>query len=327
MLHKFEIANEIDWVELDAYPDRTIFQTKAWLHFVAEAQGAEPVILRVTCGSERVGYYTGLSVRKFGLKILGSPFPGWTTSYMGFNLSPETSRAEVASAFIRFAHRELGVAHLELMDRRLPLEDAEHHRWKHRVFRNFEIDLTLSEEDLFAQLKGACRTSIRKSQREGVTIEIANDPAFADDYYAQLTDVFNKQGLAPTYGIERVRLLMKHLLPTGNLLLLRARDPHGDCVATGIYPAFNDSMYFWGGASWRKYQILQPNEPLHWFAMCYWKERGKARCDMGGGGEYKRKYGGHEIAVPYIRSSRYPGLETARNLAQRLQALRQKSKT
>lgn len=34
-----------------------------------------------------VGYFTGMIVRKIGLRILGSPFPGWSTDYMGLSLS------------------------------------------------------------------------------------------------------------------------------------------------------------------------------------------------------------------------------------------------
>ena len=80
-------------------------------------------------------------------------------------------------------------------------------------------------------------------------VEEAQDLAFADDYYAQLKDVFAKQSLVPTYEVERVRELIKNLLPTGMLLLLRARDQEGNCIATGIFPAMNKTMYFRGGAS------------------------------------------------------------------------------
>ena len=71
----------------------------------------------------------------------------------------------------------------------------------------------------------SCRYAIRKSARMGVTIEEVHDEAFADDYYAQLQNVFAKQSLAPTYDKRRVQLLLKHVLPTGNILLLRAAIP------------------------------------------------------------------------------------------------------
>ena len=170
----------------------------------------------------------------------------------------------------------------------------------------------------------ACRRCIRKAQKSGITIEQATDNGFVHDYYRQLLDVFAKQGLTPTYSEARVRALVKHLLPTGRLLLLRARNADGDCVATGIFPAANDFMYFWGGASFRTGQIDRPNEAIQWAAMKFWKAAGMRSYDMGGGGGYKRKYGGREIRGAWIRKSRYRILEPLRNSAQLAKRLQQR---
>jgi CelD/BcsL family acetyltransferase involved in cellulose biosynthesis len=173
-------------------------------------------------------------------------------------------------------------------------------------------------------MTSACRRCIRKAEKEGVTIEEADDLAFADDYYAQLQDVFAKQSLVPSYGVERVRELIRNLQPTGRLLLLRATKPGGKCIATGIFPALNDTMYFWGGASWRSDQILRPNEAIMWYAMRYWKQRGVTTCDLGGGAEYKRKYGPSEVSRPLFRRSRFRWVGAARNLAKRAFRARQR---
>jgi len=313
-----------DWLELDSYPDRTVFQTSAWLDFVSEAQGAAPVILRIGNEDETVGYFTGLIIRKYGVRILGSPFPGWTTSYQGFNLKDDSYIEKAIPAVMRFAFAEMKCAHVELMDRRMSCEQADRLGLEYRWFTNFLIDMSMSEHELFASLKGSVRTSIRKAEKSGVVVEAADDDAFAEEYYAQLTEVFAKQSLVPTYGINRVKSLIKHLLPTGNLLLVRARTAEGESAATAIYPAFNGTMYFWGGASWRKHQILQPNEAVHWFAMKYWKERGMTACDMGGGGEYKRKYGGVEFQVPWMRKSKNPMFAMLRSTAQKAQSMKQR---
>ena len=166
------------------------------------------------------------------------------------------------------------------------------------------MDLRPSEEEIWAGMKSSCRTAIRKAERSGVVIEEASDIEFADDYYAQLEDVFAKQSLVPPYDVERIRELIRHVHPTGRLLLLRARNPEGDCIATGIFPAMSRSMHFLVGASWRDQQRLCPNEPLMWHAIKYWKGRGVRACDLGGYMSYKRKWGGHEVRVPFLRKSR-----------------------
>lgn len=182
-----------------------------------------------------------------------------------------------------------------------------------RTYHGFEIDLGLEEDELFSRMKAVCRTCIRKARKSGVVIEEARDSeSFADEYYAQLRDVFGKQELVPTYDLGRVRALIKWLNPTGNLLLLQARDTSGKCIATGIFPALHQRAFFWGAASFRSEQILRPNELLMWHAILYWKRRAIRFFDMGGSGEYKRKYGCNEIAVPWLRSSRYSVLSQLR---------------
>ena len=321
---EFEIVDEVNWHKLDKLTDRTVFQTEAWTNFVARTQNATRIVARLHERGLTMGYFTGLVVRKWGLRILGSPFPGWTTAYMGFNLMSGVSHRVALEALPRFVFGKLKCVHFELMDRYLTIQDSDEAGYDRRVFSGFEIDLSQTERRLFGNFTSATRRCIRKAEKSGVVIEEAHDKAFAGDYYAQLEEVFGKQGLIPTYTRERVDMLISEVHPTDRLLLVRACEPGGRCIATGIFPAMNQTMYFWGGASWRQFQILRPNEMIQWYAMKYWKSRGITRYDMGGGGEYKRKYGGSDITVPWIRRSRYPLLSSMRNFAQRLVSHRQR---
>jgi CelD/BcsL family acetyltransferase involved in cellulose biosynthesis len=313
----------VDWAELDRFGDRYVTQTREWIEFVAETQSAEPVVAEVRAGGEVAGYFTGLVVRKFGIPILGSPFPGWSTAYMGFNLREGVSRREALAAVPRFAFESLGCMHVELKDRFISQTDSEGLGFDFSPTLTYEIDLRRSEDELWARFSSACRRAIRKSEKEGVVVEEATDDAFAAEYYDQLRDVFAKQSSVPTYDLARVQALVRHLLPTGRLLLLRARDPDGTCIATAIFPAHNGTAFFWGGASYRQFQILRPNEAVFWYAMRYWKERGMTVLDTGGGGEYKRKYGVTELRVPHLRQSRFRALSVLRNWSQRAVGIRQ----
>jgi CelD/BcsL family acetyltransferase involved in cellulose biosynthesis len=121
---------------------------------------------------------------------------------------------------------------------------------------------------------------------------------------------------------------MHYLLPERKVLPLQAIDPEGNCIASMLTVASNDTAFLWGSTSWRRFQYLRPNELLMWSSIQHWKSRGIRKFDMGGGGEYKRKYGGYEISVPWLRASKYAGLESLRATAvqavrfqQRLRAL------
>jgi hypothetical protein len=75
-------AQSADWKRLDCFADRTVFQTREWLQFIAESQLAVPVLAELRESSDVQGYFTGLTFSKFGMKVLGSSFPGWTTPYI-----------------------------------------------------------------------------------------------------------------------------------------------------------------------------------------------------------------------------------------------------
>ncbi|MBV8673059.1 MAG: GNAT family N-acetyltransferase [Acidobacteriaceae bacterium] len=299
---------------LQQFPDRTIYQSLAWLDFLSETQRGEIVIAALHESNSVLGYFTGMIIQRFGLRILGSPFPGWTTAYMGLVLKPEVPRMVALEALQRFAFFDLRCAHLEIMDRKVSTS-AVSDRYLFFDYKSFEIDLSYDEDQLFKNMVHPCRRSIRLATREGVVIQEASDAGFVDEFYGQLTDAFVKDKLVPTYGKGRVLALIRHLQPTGNLLLLRALDPDGRCIATLVSVGMHDRAEVWATASWRPYQHLRPNELLAWHSMRYWKSRSVQFLDFGGAGEYKRKYGAHEISVPWIRISRYPVLDLLRSSA------------
>ena len=285
------VPAEVRWSEIDRYEDRSVFQTREWIAFVSESQNALPVIMELFEDKDVAGYFTGLTFTRFGIKVLGSSFPGWTTPYMGFNLKPGVSRRAALAAVEEMAWNELKCAHIEISDPYFTVEDGERLGFATEFYHSYRSDLRQSEEALLNGMESACRRCIRKAEKSGVVIEESDDLDFAHEYFAQLQDVFAKQGLVPTYDVERVRSLIRNVKPSGNLLLLRARDAGGKCIATGIFPGFNKIAEFWGNASWRASQNLRPNELIHWYAMRYWKRRGAEFYDWGGQGEYKEKYG------------------------------------
>jgi hypothetical protein len=187
----------------------------------------------------------------------------------------------------------------------------------------FYVDLEAPEDTILARMRSTTRNYIRQAARKKLQAEISTDVSFADEYDAQLHEVFLRQGLVPTYGLERVRRLIENLQPTGQLLLLRISAPNGKSVATGIFIGRNRTAVLWGAAFLRAEADLHPNELLHWEAMRHWRARGASRYDMGGSGEYKAKYGG--VATPTFRiyRSRFLFLRLGRAGYQAMFAVRQ----
>jgi lipid II:glycine glycyltransferase (peptidoglycan interpeptide bridge formation enzyme) len=194
--------------------------------------------------------------------------------------------------------------HLELVDAYATPADLEGAPLDWKINQTYMLDLTQSEETLLGRMNNYRRRDIRRAERNGLVVEECHDMNMADDFSSQLKDVFAKQGLVPTFGIERVRALIEHLESTGMLLMLRARNSEGKCIATGIYLGMNEAALYWGGASWREYQGLHPNEMLQWYAMRYWKKRGMKTYNLVGTMDFKARFGGDLVSVPSVSTSR-----------------------
>src|SRR6266516_1463079 len=170
--HKIDFKTA-DWKHLDSYQDRTVFQTREWLQFVSESQNATPVLAELRDGNEVLGYFTGLTFSKFGLKVLGSSFPGWTTHYIGFNLNASISRRAALEALEKFAWDHLKCLHMEISDPHFNFEDAEGLGFKAEFYGSYRTDLTRPEDELFNSMESACRRCVRKAEKSGVKIEEA----------------------------------------------------------------------------------------------------------------------------------------------------------
>jgi hypothetical protein len=308
----------IPWDRLDDYPDRVFSQRPGWLAFLRETQGGEVVVGELRIGGDVHGYVTGLLVRRGGIRILASPMPGMTTPFLGFNLRDPADLPVALRALSSFAFDDLGCLHLEVAQS--PLDQIEP---ADGAFDGYEVqrgqtlvsDLTVSEEELLRRMSQSARRDIRQADKRGLLVAPAAVDGFAERYYDQLRDVFRKQGLKPTYGIERVHQLIENVYPTGDLLLLEARNRAGACAGTGIYAGHGRLAYFWGNASYRTLQCDLPNSAMHWYALRHWKKQRVETFHWAGHSDFKRKHGGTLMDSVSLRQSRYPWVGQLRDAA------------
>ncbi|HEX2808452.1 MAG TPA: GNAT family N-acetyltransferase, partial [Kineosporiaceae bacterium] len=259
---------------VSGYPDAEVFQSAEWLAYLTDTQRAEPVVARIMIDGRVVGHFVGAIVRRFGVRILVSPMPGWATQHMGFLLEDAVDRRAVAEALPDFAFGRLRCMHVELSNRRLTADQMAGSRYRVQTGATYMVDLCGTEDEILARMSSRTRTYVRRAARSGLTAEVATDLGFADEYHAQLTEVFARQGLVPTYSVERVRSLIRELEPSGQLLLLRVRDPDGAVLATGVSVGRNAIAVNWGTACFRAGAALHPNELLWWEMMRTWRNRG-----------------------------------------------------
>jgi CelD/BcsL family acetyltransferase involved in cellulose biosynthesis len=297
---------------LEQREDAEAFHSSAWLAFLAESQGAEPVVAIVRQEGRPVGWFVGAIVRRFGLRILGSPLKGWGTGFMGFLLDEGVDRRAAAEALVRFAFRDLRCVHVELADPRLGPAGMTELGFGIEPAATFMVDLESPEEAVFGRIRRTTRQAIRKEMRRGLRSEVATDLGFADDFHAQLRDVFAHHRLAPPYGVERVRQLVRALQPTGQLLMIRIREPGGRVVGTAIAIVHGRTAVGWGLAWLRDLKDCHPVELLWWEMIRLSRARGAHRFDCAGLGDYKAKYGGVPAPTYRFHRSRSPVLRLGR---------------
>jgi len=272
------------------FDSAVIFHHSAWLDFLDETQRGKNLRFRITRSGRTEGYFVARHIRKGPFSILGSPLPGWTTLHMGPILPGDFDQGAFLMALDRLC-RQLRIDHLEISHPSLDPERMQAHGFRTMVYPTYRIPLHSDLDRMWAELEN--RRSIRRAQREGLTVEEATDPHFVDRYYEQLSEVFAKQQLVPTYPIERVRSLVRHLYPH-HLIALEVR-LGCQSVATGVFPHDAHTVYFWGAASRVRYQPLRSNHLLHWSLMCRAAQRGVRAYDICGVTQFKTKFGGSRV--------------------------------
>lgn len=168
------------------------------------------------------------------------------------------------------------------------------------------IDLTTTHDELLSQMHQKGRYNIKIAQRDGVTVR-PGTPDDIDAFYALLKstsarDVFT---ISPKSHYARFLTNLK-----GSFFLIAEHEKTPVAGFMGVI--WNDTGYYYYGASNHAKRALMAPYLLQWEAMKYCKERGAVRYDLlgiapvGSGPEhawagissFKEKFGGNIIEYP-----------------------------
>lgn len=299
---------------------KSVFTSLEWIDYIREDKNASPIFVRILKNGAFQGYFAGLLFKVGGIKIIGSPFKGWSTCYMGLDVQDATEKIEIIAELKDFLVRKFKCMFIEIADRDISVDEAEARGFHTDALITLELNVDgKTDEELFKLFKTDCRNFIRQFEKRGASLEIAEpNEEFAEQYYEQLIDVFAKQGLIPTYSLKKVKCLLNNMRNTSNVLCLRVRDPDGKPIASSIFFGMNERFYFWGGASLRPYQHYRPNEYMLWYAIRYWRNKGMKVFDMVGERDYKRKFGPEEVSYARMSFSRFPMLILLRDFCEKM---------
>jgi hypothetical protein len=193
---------------------------------------------------------------------------------------------------------------------------------------NFFVDLTRSESELWAAIHPTRRKQVARAERRGLEVRDVVDVGELPAHYALLVRTYRSVGL-PVFDESLFRAAFEGLVPQGLMRVFGAY-ADGRLVGSRMVLAYGDTVHDWFAGSEREAKDLYPNDALVWavlkaFAGGRWK-----RFDFGGAGrpdqpygvrEFKRKFGGEEVAFGTFRTVHRPltyhVLTGARSLARR----------
>lgn len=317
-MYSFEIIDidKVDIQEFNSFPKKTPFTTIPWIQFLSEDKNAVPKIIRITKNSELVGYFTGLIFKKFGINIFGSPFKGWSTNYMGFDLYNYDLIYELLEPTIDFIMKETKCLYMEIVDRNISPERLKANNFQVDIVKNLELKIDKSDEEILKSIKKDCKEFIRQFERRGAYLEeVEPDDEFVEILHTQLCDVFSKQNLVPPYSLNKIKTCVKYLKDTGMMLCLSVKEPEGKTIASYIYIGLNQKCIAWCTSSIREYQRLRPNEYMVWYGIRKFRDMGYNTFDFSGPRSYKYKWKPNEVEYARITVTKYYFLKRMRDIA------------
>ncbi len=294
------------------YETKFLFHESVWLHFLERTQPGRVLRMRIEDKGKTIGYFAGLFVKKGPFKVLGSPLPGTTTEYMGPAAGVDLNQRQFLQALDNFCSMA-GIHDIEMRNPCLDTQIMREFGFEEKQATTLILPLEADLGKMLMKLDKKIRYYVKKGPRDGILVEDIQDSSFINEYYHELVEVFARQGLVPSYNIERVRHLWESLKPN-HIFPIKAIH-NGKTLATGIFVHDDRRLYFWGGASWQHSHHLYPNEPVQWKAITLAIEKGVKDYDMGGGtSHFKAKFGGEKVTIPYYSKCNSPAVRLCRKV-------------
>lgn len=289
-----EITDDAEW---DAMVDQTelgtVYHRSGWLGVLNECTEARihRVALEGPAGLLAI-WPIGL-LRKGPLRIGGSPLPGWNTAYLGplFTDACEDKADAVRRMYTAPPIRKPAFLATRVMDTTADLEPLGFRRTKD--FETYEIDLTEPTETLWGNLKGTCRTQIRKGEKNGLEIREEHDASYLDEFMAMAGGVFAKTNKKPPFSKCFLEQVESRLRARGELLVTSAFQG-SDRIATLMIPHDRRTAMYFAGVSLASRLDLAPNNLLQWKTIMIAKSLGTSSYDFisskGSPGKFKSTF-------------------------------------
>ena len=173
-------------------------------------------------------------------------------------------------------------------------------------YYHHDLSLDVDHEGLFEKFRGSTKRNIKKSVKEGVTVNLSTSFEDVEKFYV-LNCITRKRHGLPPQPFKFFRKIYEHIISTekGFVAIGRWR---GKEVGASIYFHFGDKAIYKYGASDISYQNLRANNLIMWEAIKWYSQNGFKNFSFGrtaveneGLLQFKRGWGVREERIPYYR--------------------------
>ena len=166
----------------------------------------------------------------------------------------------------------------------------------------FILDISKSEEEIFAKLTSKTRYNVNLAAKKGVVIYENSTSEGMEQYIKILKETTSRQGFY-AHGPEYFRTMWQELSKTGMIKIFQAVY-QDKILASWIIFIFNGVIYYPYGASSREHRDVMASNLMMWEMIRYGKSQGCHKFDMWGSlGENPDKndpwYGFHRFKKGY----------------------------
>lgn len=241
---------------------------------------------------ERVGFFSGGKlIQALQVSFHSIPILGGTAGYLPKSFMPNEEQLQVLTQLgeknsALFIKMEPNIAH--------PAgTDSAYDQIKQFLKENkavagrplftrytFKIDLTQTENELFANLSQKTRYNVRLAIKKGVTIEENTTEAGMNQYLTILKETTKRQGFY-AHSANYFHTMWQTLGSSGMLKIFEARYQN-ECLASWILFSLNGTFYYPYGASSSKNREVMASNLMMWEMIKYGKSLGCKEFDLWG---------------------------------------------
>lgn len=174
------------------------------------------------------------------------------------------------------------------------------------VYWGHQLRLDCAEEELWRNVEPACRRSIKKAERAGLTIELSQSLEATRAFHRLLEMTRRKHGVPPQ-PFSFFQSLQRHALAQNQGCIVLAKKG-STAIAGAMFLHFRQNSLFKYGASDPDFQQLRGNNLVMWHAVQWHLRKGFKNIDLGrtslsneGLRAFKRNWGASERMIKYLK--------------------------